>query len=145
MWRSLQILKAMALDELDIPKLFVVVPADNKLLNGMKFNPSALYNDKVKLIFLCEHTFHPLGDGFIVDRPKVIQLALSRCIHHVDKLLCVYIYIYGNALDAAITDGIALVVPHVAWAWGDADNACCAFVHFTMIGVYEAVGACYSN
>jgi hypothetical protein len=82
----------MALDELDIPKLFVVVPADNKLLNGMKFNPSALYNDKVKLIFLCEHTFHPLGDGFIIDRPKVIQPALSLHTSCRQAFMCVYIW-----------------------------------------------------
>jgi hypothetical protein len=65
------VLNALAMDELHMPQLFIIVPIDTKVWSGgLKCDPTALYMSTVKLIFLCEHSFHTCGDGFTIKQPK---------------------------------------------------------------------------
>jgi hypothetical protein len=59
------------MDELNMPQLFIIVPVDTKVWNGgLKCDPTALYMNTVKLIFICEHSFHTCGEGFTIKQPK---------------------------------------------------------------------------
>jgi hypothetical protein len=59
------------MDELNMPQLFIIVPVDTKVWSGgLKCDPTALYMNTVKLIFICEHSFHTCGEGFTIKQPK---------------------------------------------------------------------------
>jgi hypothetical protein len=62
-----------------MPHLFIIVPVESTVWQGFSLDPTALYMNSVKLLFICEDTFHTCGDGFIIKQPKVQNTLIDYC------------------------------------------------------------------